>query len=82
MRWCKNGEWHRLEQPVGKQYCYGKGTEVTSEIEMLTLENRYLKQQLDVLKKYKELEKWVESELVVACLESFRGELNISRACE
>ncbi len=57
MRWCRNGEMHRLEQPVGKQYSYGKGSEVTSEVEMLKLENRYLKQQLDVLKKYKELER-------------------------
>ena len=57
MRWYRNGELHRLEQPVGKQYSHGKGTEIPSEIEMLKLENRYLKQQLDVLKKYKELER-------------------------
>lgn len=57
MRWYRNGELHRLEQHVGKQYSYSKGTEITSELEKLKLENRYLKQQLDVLKKYKELER-------------------------
>ncbi|TKH40080.1 hypothetical protein C1I59_00980 [Paenibacillus polymyxa] len=25
MRWYRKGEVHRLEQPVGKQYSYGKG---------------------------------------------------------
>jgi len=57
VRWHRNGETHRFEQPVGKQYTYGKGPEVTSEVERLKQENRFLKQQLDVLKKYKELER-------------------------
>ncbi|MBG9786649.1 transposase, partial [Brevibacillus laterosporus] len=41
----------------GKQYTYGKGAEFTSELEKLKQENRFLKQQLDVLKKYKEWER-------------------------
>lgn len=57
LRWYRNGETHRFEQPVGKQYTYGKGSEVTSEVERLKQENRFLKQQLDVLKKYKEWER-------------------------
>jgi transposase len=48
---------NRLEQPVGKQYTYGKGPEYASELEQLKAENRFLKQQLDVLKKYKEMER-------------------------
>src|SRR5690606_7567608 len=51
VRWYRNGELHRLEQPVGKQYTYGKGPDFTSEMEQLVVENRFLKQQLDVLKK-------------------------------
>lgn len=48
MKWYRNGELHRLEQPVGKQYTF-----------KLQAENRYLKQQIEVLKKYAELEgKW------------------------
>lgn len=61
MRWYKNGEIHRFEQPVGKQYTFGKGPEYNSETEKLMAENRYLKQQIEVLKKYKELERmWYE----------------------
>jgi transposase len=59
MKWYKAGELHRFEQPVGKQYSFGKGPEYKSETEKLQTENRYLKQQIEVLKKYEELErKW------------------------
>ncbi|GEC89668.1 helix-turn-helix protein [Brevibacillus brevis] len=57
MKWYREGELHRLEQPVGKQYSFGKGPEFTSELEKVKAENRFLKQQLDVLKKYTELER-------------------------
>lgn len=61
MNWYRNGELHRLEQPVGKQYTFGKGPEYESETAKLQSENRYLKQQIDVLKKYAELErKWCQ----------------------
>ena len=57
MKWYKNGEAHRFEQPVGKQYSFGKGPEYETETAKLLVENRYLKQQIEVLKKYKELER-------------------------
>lgn len=57
MRWHRNGQLNRLEQPVGKQYSYGKGPEYASELEKVKAENRFLKQQIDVLKKYKALER-------------------------
>ncbi|CAN2249373.1 transposase [Bacillus vallismortis] len=57
VRWYKAGDTHRFEQPVGKQYTYGKGPEYSSEIEKLQAENRYLRQQNEVLKKYNELER-------------------------
>jgi len=59
MQWYRNGEMHRLAQPVGKQYAFGKGPGFESETARLQAENRYLKQQVEVLKKYAELErKW------------------------
>ncbi|MGG1369565.1 IS3 family transposase [Priestia megaterium] len=59
MRWYKNGEMHRFEQPVGKQYSYGKGPGFKDEMSKLKAENRYLTKQIEVLKKYKEVErKW------------------------
>lgn len=57
VRWHKAGDTHRFEQPVGKQYIYGKGPEYSSELERLQAENRYLSQQNEVLKKYNELER-------------------------
>ena len=61
MRWYKNGETHRFDQPVGKQYTFNKGPEYENEQTKLEVENRYLKQQIDILKKYAELErKWLE----------------------
>jgi len=57
MKWYREGEFHRLEQPVGKQYSFGKGPEFASEFEKLQAEIRFLKQQIDVLKKYKAWER-------------------------
>ncbi|EES74641.1 hypothetical protein POTG_00921, partial [Paenibacillus sp. oral taxon 786 str. D14] len=45
------------EQPVGKQYSYGKGPEHTSELGKVKAENRFVKQQLELLKKYNEMER-------------------------
>lgn len=57
--WYRNGENHRLVQPVGKQYSYGKGKgpENQSNEQQLKNENKFLKMQIDVLKKCKELER-------------------------
>lgn len=57
MKWYREGQLHRLEQPVGKQYAFGKGPEYETEAAKLQAENRYLKQQIEVLKKYAELER-------------------------
>ncbi len=57
VRWHKTGNTHRFEQPVGKQYTYRKGPEYSSELDKLQAENRYLRQQNEVLKKYNELER-------------------------
>lgn len=61
MKWYRNGELHRLYQPVGKPYTNGQTATSSNEMERIQTENRYLKQQIDVLKKYKELErKWYQ----------------------
>jgi transposase len=62
MKWHREGAHHRLHQPVGKQYAFGKGPDYASETDQLQAEIRCLKQQIDVLKKYNELErKWLEA---------------------
>lgn len=55
--WYRNGESFRFSQGVRKQYIYGKGNEQLSPLETLKRENNYLKQEIDVSKKYMELER-------------------------
>ena len=56
-RWYKNGETHRFHQQVGKQYSYEKGMAELSEIDQLKLELKRKEVELEILKKYKELER-------------------------
>lgn len=60
-RWYINGEMHRLQQPVGKQYSFGKGPEGSTTEETLKIQNKALMQQVTLLKKYIEKErKWYQ----------------------
>lgn len=54
-RWYRNGEFHRFNQPVGKQYSYGKGPEGDTPDETQRLRIQSLEQQVDMLKKYIEI---------------------------
>lgn len=56
-RWYKNGETHRFVQPVGKQYSYGKGLVELDELQLLEIGNKQIEIQLEILKKYKEIER-------------------------
>ena len=58
-KWYRNGETHRFNQQVGKQYSYGKGIEELSTVETLKIELKRKEVENKILKKYKELErKW------------------------
>lgn len=58
-RWYRNGELHRLEQPVGKQYTFGFGPQDITDGERKNNRLKFLEQQVVILKKYNELErKW------------------------
>ena len=59
--WYRNGETYRFKQPVGKQYSYGKGPEGSTPEETMKLRIQSLEQQIELLKKYKEMErKWFQ----------------------
>ncbi|MCM3781412.1 IS3 family transposase [Neobacillus mesonae] len=81
MKWYRNDELNRLEQPVGKQYSYGKGPEYMSEMEKLKTENRFLKQQIDVPKKVQGNGKELSPKIVVEWVESIRGDVSVTQAC-
>ena len=57
--WYRDGETHRLSQPIGKQYSFDHGTEGSTLEESLKIRNEILENQIKVLKKYKKMErKW------------------------
>lgn len=51
MKWYLNGETHRFQQPVGKQYTYNKGIEELSEVERLNLRIKQLEMHNELLGK-------------------------------
>lgn len=57
MKWHREGEEHRLAQPIGKQYSFGKRPEVLTEIELLKRQIKHLEIKNDILKKYQEIER-------------------------
>ena len=57
MRWYRNNELYRFDQPIGKQYTYGHGPETMSEDEKKSRQIEHLKMENEILKKYKELER-------------------------
>lgn len=57
LMWYRKGEMYRFAQPSGKQYSYGKGPEGLTEVEQLKRENQHLQIQLEILKKYQEIER-------------------------
>lgn len=56
-RWYRKGEHYRLRQPVGKQYTFGKGPECEAVEETLSLQIKFLRQQVELLKKYSKMER-------------------------
>ncbi|MDO3662956.1 IS3 family transposase [Bacillus sp. C28GYM-DRY-1] len=81
VRWHKAGDTHRFEQPVGKQYTYGKGPEYSSELEKLQAENRYLRQQNEVFKKVQRIGKEVDSETSVELIEILHSTMTVQDIC-
>lgn len=61
MRWFKNNELHRFDQPVGKQYSYGKGPNDTAKEDIVNRKMMHLQMENEILKKYTEIERgWSE----------------------
>lgn len=59
MKWFREGEEHRLSQPIGKQYSYGKGPEDDSELSQLKKKVLYYEMREEIMGKYQEIErKW------------------------
>ncbi len=57
VKWYENGETYRFSQGIGKQYSYGKGLEELNEVEQLKARNKQLSIQVEILKKYQDIER-------------------------
>ncbi|KGR89792.1 transposase [Ureibacillus massiliensis 4400831 = CIP 108448 = CCUG 49529] len=52
MRWYKNNEIYRFDQPIGKQYTYGHGPEGQSETDKINRKMAHLEMENEILKKF------------------------------
>ena len=57
MKWHRENQIHRFNQPIGKQYTYGHGPDSQSEDEKRMHQITHLKMENEILKKYLEIEK-------------------------
>lgn len=57
MKWYRENQIHRFDQPIGKQYTYGHGPDNSSEKEITERKMNHLTQENEILKKYLEIEK-------------------------
>ena len=57
MTWYRNNEIYRFDQPIGKQYTYGHGPELSSEEDKHKRQLSHLKMENEILKKYMEIER-------------------------
>ncbi|MDQ0216950.1 transposase-like protein [Peribacillus cavernae] len=61
MRWYRNGEIYRFDQPIGKQYTFGHGPEFSSEDDRMNNQLTHLKMENEILKKYMAMRKeWIK----------------------
>lgn len=51
MRWYRNGETHRFNQPIGKQYSFHKGIHEMNEVDQLKLRVKQLEMHNELLGK-------------------------------
>jgi len=57
MKWYRENQLHRFEQPIGKQYSYGHGPDWKSEEEKRNTQIDRLQMENEILKKYLEVKK-------------------------
>ncbi|WP_419393611.1 IS3 family transposase [Cytobacillus praedii] len=77
MRWERNGESYRFDQPIGKQYSYSKGPEGQDELEAERKKNKHLQMQINILKKVHRIRKELVPQVVIELVEELSKEYKI-----
>ncbi|MDM5317967.1 IS3 family transposase [Fictibacillus sp. b24] len=77
MRWYRDNEVHRFDQPIGKQYSYGLGPNSLSEEEKKERQFNHYKQENEILKKVFGDRKGAEKEVVLRLVKKLRKKYTV-----
>ncbi|UGB29282.1 IS3 family transposase [Metabacillus sp. B2-18] len=78
MKWYRENQVHRFNQPIGKQYTYGKGPDTQSDDEKKERQITHLKQENEILKKVFGTRKGVEKEVVLQLVLKLRKKYTVT----
>ncbi|WNF37386.1 IS3 family transposase [Bacillaceae bacterium IKA-2] len=78
MKWYRNNEIYRFDQPIGKQYTFGHGPEFASELEKKDRQNAHLKMENEILKKVFGDQKGVGKQVILHLVETYRKKYTIT----
>ncbi|KAA0781861.1 IS3 family transposase, partial [Bacillus sp. BB081] len=81
MKWYRTDQTYRFQQPVGKQYSYGKGPKELSELEQLRLENKHPKNKITCMGKVSGNRKGLKPETVVTLWKNVKTKITIKELC-
>ncbi|MDV6379488.1 IS3 family transposase [Sporosarcina sp. GW1-11] len=78
MRWYRANEIYRFDQPIGKQYTFGHGPELSSEGDKKERQISHLKMENEILKKVHGDRKEIEKEIVLQIVEKLKKKYTIT----
>ncbi|WP_155979537.1 IS3 family transposase [Sporosarcina ureae] len=78
MRWYRANEMYRFDQPIGKQYTFGHGPELSSEADKKERQLSHLKMENEILKKVHGDRKEIEKEIVLQIVEKLKKKYTIT----
>ncbi|KAA0761775.1 IS3 family transposase [Bacillus sp. SH5-2] len=81
MKWYRTNQTYRFQQPVGKQYSYGKGPKELNELEQLRLENKPVKNKITNMGKVSGDRKELNPETVVTLWTDLKTKLTVKELC-
>ncbi|WP_337020522.1 IS3 family transposase, partial [Oceanobacillus massiliensis] len=78
MKWYRENQLHRFDQPIGKQYSFGHGPDYISKEEKVNREIENLKMENEILKKVFGDQRGVEKEVVLHLVEKLRKKYTVT----
>ncbi|QIW21094.1 IS3 family transposase [Bacillus thuringiensis] len=82
MKWYLTGQTYRFQQPVGKQYAYGKGPNELSELEKLRLENKHFKNKITCMGKVSGNRKELKPHTVITLWNELKTKVTAQELCK